>query len=127
MFDDPFYMRVDIISQLLIFLTSILVILDIFVWNTLIINRIGITLFFLFSLMLFGGNIILVEFLISIKNRKLKTFCVNSTIDQLSLLETEWMEYMKDFNFRELQKVCIIISLIIDTEHNVLLIEICNK
>ncbi|KAG2383159.1 hypothetical protein C9374_004496 [Naegleria lovaniensis] len=104
MFDDPFHMRVDIISQLLIFFTSVLVILDVFVWNTLIINRIGIALFFLFSLMIFGGNIILVEFLVSVKNRKVKSFCVNSTIEQLSLLETEWTENMKDFNFRELQK-----------------------
>ncbi|KAG2383164.1 hypothetical protein C9374_004501 [Naegleria lovaniensis] len=102
MFDDPFHMRIDIISQLLIFFISILVILDIFVWNTLIINRIGIALFFLFSLMIFGGNIMMIETAISIKNRR-PNGCLDSFADRLSVLESEWVENMKDVHFRELQ------------------------
>ncbi|KAF0984759.1 hypothetical protein FDP41_000658 [Naegleria fowleri] len=101
-FDDPFHMRIDILSQLFIFFISIFVVLDIFVWNTLIINRIGITLFFLCSLMIFGGNIMIVETAISIKNRRTNG-CLNCFVDRLSVLETEWVENMKDVHFRELQ------------------------
>ncbi|KAG2379143.1 hypothetical protein C9374_007781 [Naegleria lovaniensis] len=106
MFDDPFHLRVDIVSQILIFLTSILIVLDIFVWNTLIINRIGIVLFFLCILMIFGGNVMLCEsisFLISKKWMK-TAWCSEIPSEELTYLEKEWYEHMKDENFRELQE-----------------------
>nr|CAG4715494.1 unnamed protein product [Naegleria fowleri] len=106
MFDDPFHLRVDIISQLMILLTSILVVLDIFVWKTLVINRIGIALFFLCSLMIFGGNIMLLEIVSLLKNKKwMKTACCYEPgPEEVTDIEKEWYEHMKDINFRELQE-----------------------
>ncbi|KAG2393854.1 hypothetical protein C9374_003618 [Naegleria lovaniensis] len=104
MFDDPFHMRIDIISQLLIFIISIIVILDIFVWHTLIVNRIGIALYFLCTLMIFGGNIVAIELVALLRKKRESTFCFACFTDRPDVLETEWMSNMKDVEFRGLQQ-----------------------
>ncbi|KAG2385776.1 hypothetical protein C9374_002925 [Naegleria lovaniensis] len=106
MFDDPFHLRMDIFSQLLIFLISILVVLDIFVWNTLIVNRVGILLFFLCSLMIFGGNVMLVEFISYLQYKRwLQRCCITlQDDDNHDALTHEWYENMKDIHFRDLQE-----------------------
>ncbi|EFC50081.1 hypothetical protein NAEGRDRAFT_77883 [Naegleria gruberi] len=104
LFDDPFYLRIDIFTLAAMFVTCIVLILDLFIWNSLVVNRLCLVAFFLCSLLLVGGNVMIVD--IATYIRKLRDTCVgdNQPLDDFERLEAQWEEYLTDINFRWLHR-----------------------
>ena len=101
-FDDPFRMRVDMISLLIMVLSSALVMLDVFVWQTLIVNRLASAVFFTMGFMISGGNILLDQFFVMMRKIPENRACETPTND--NEMELHWLKCMEDPEYKSFHK-----------------------